>query len=149
MKTQRNLIVSRSHGNFFYHSYTSVSRSTWIVSLQGLSARVLYQAPSTAIAWSVYEFFKYYLNLKSSGGGDQYETLSEIGGKTHSTLDQVGSDESNEALLESQNCKWRFKIWLVLALWIAEPCNTFSFMRRLNVSQSLCWPFVSLVTYGL
>jgi solute carrier family 25 iron transporter 28/37 len=28
---------------------------------QGLTARVLYQAPSTAVAWSVYEFFKYYL----------------------------------------------------------------------------------------
>jgi len=27
--------------------------------LQGMSARVLYQMPSTAICWSIYEFFKF------------------------------------------------------------------------------------------
>lgn len=31
---------------------------------KGLSARVVYQMPSTAICWSVYEFFKYMLGLK-------------------------------------------------------------------------------------
>ena len=31
----------------------------------GLSARVLYQVPATAISWSVYEFFKYYLKIRS------------------------------------------------------------------------------------
>ena len=31
---------------------------------RGLTARVLYQAPSTAICWSVYEFFKYWFGLK-------------------------------------------------------------------------------------
>lgn len=31
---------------------------------RGLSARIIYQAPSTAICWSVYEFFKYALGLK-------------------------------------------------------------------------------------
>ena len=34
---------------------------------RGLSARVIYQAPSTAICWSVYEFFKYALGLKEGG----------------------------------------------------------------------------------
>jgi len=29
---------------------------------QGMSARVLYQIPATAISWSVYEFFKYFIN---------------------------------------------------------------------------------------
>lgn len=29
---------------------------------QGLQARVIYQVPSTAIAWSVYEFFKYFIS---------------------------------------------------------------------------------------
>jgi len=33
---------------------------------QGLQARVIYQAPSCAISWSVYEFFKNYLLLKIS-----------------------------------------------------------------------------------
>lgn len=31
---------------------------------KGLSARVIYQMPSTALCWSVYEFFKYTLGLK-------------------------------------------------------------------------------------
>lgn len=60
----------------------------------GVSARVLYQAPSTAIAWSVYEFFKYYLNLspKNDRGDDRYETLSESSpGYAHPSLDQIGS----------------------------------------------------------
>ena len=31
---------------------------------KGVTARILYQAPSTAICWSVYEFFKYWFGLK-------------------------------------------------------------------------------------
>lgn len=31
---------------------------------RGVTARILYQAPSTAICWSVYEFFKYCFGLK-------------------------------------------------------------------------------------
>lgn len=31
----------------------------------GVTARVVYQVPSTAICWSVYEFFKHFLGLKS------------------------------------------------------------------------------------
>ncbi len=55
-----------------------------------MSARVLYQAPSTAIAWSVYEFFKYYLSLKAVNNDDHYDTLGESTmGYTHPTLDQV------------------------------------------------------------
>ena len=44
----------------------------------GLSARVLYQAPATAISWSVYEFFKYYLKLRSMDD-DKYDTISTSG----------------------------------------------------------------------
>ena len=32
---------------------------------KGVTARVLYQMPSTAICWSVYEFFKHILGLKN------------------------------------------------------------------------------------
>lgn len=41
---------------------------------QGLQARVLFQVPSTAICWSVYEFFKYFLTkngLSDGGDGDK------------------------------------------------------------------------------
>lgn len=31
---------------------------------RGVSARILYQMPATAISWSVYEFFKYFLTSK-------------------------------------------------------------------------------------
>ena len=33
---------------------------------QGVQARIIYQMPSCAISWSVYEFFKHYLSLKIS-----------------------------------------------------------------------------------
>lgn len=36
---------------------------------KGVSARVVYQMPSTAICWSVYEFFKHTLGLKEQDGG--------------------------------------------------------------------------------
>jgi len=43
----------------------------------GLSARILYQAPATAISWSVYEFFKYYMKLRSTNSkDDKYETIA-------------------------------------------------------------------------
>lgn len=34
---------------------------------RGVTARIVYQMPSTAICWSVYEFFKHALRLKSQG----------------------------------------------------------------------------------
>jgi len=47
---------------------------------QGLSARVLYQAPSTAVAWSIYEFFKAILKEKQEeeGPAKKYDTLSDL-----------------------------------------------------------------------
>lgn len=47
--------------------------------LSGVSARVLYQMPSTAIAWSVYEFFKAYITRqkqKSSTNSDSGNRIS-------------------------------------------------------------------------
>jgi len=37
---------------------------------RGMSARVLYQMPSTAICWSMYEFFKYFLSSRAGEQGD-------------------------------------------------------------------------------
>lgn len=46
---------------------------------QGLRARVLYQMPSTAISWSVYEFFKHYLNGGSKDKSSYPEdTLADL-----------------------------------------------------------------------
>lgn len=45
---------------------------------QGLRARVLYQMPSTAISWSVYEFFKHYLKSRSTGANQEYDSATEL-----------------------------------------------------------------------
>ena len=51
----------------------------------GLSARVLYQAPATAISWSVYEFFKYYMKLNSVNSDDnKYDSVDTIGSSSGS-----------------------------------------------------------------
>lgn len=58
----------------------------------GLWPRVLYQAPSTAVSWTVYEFFKHYLNFgndKDDKNDDEYETLSVM--KSASVPGQIGS----------------------------------------------------------
>ena len=39
---------------------------------KGLSARVIYQTPSTGISWTVYESFKYYLAAKRNAECDGY-----------------------------------------------------------------------------
>lgn len=68
---------------FFNAAKTVVAMGGPLGFFQGLTPRILYQAPSTAIAWSVYEFFKYYLKDRfDTGGGDSkmdtYETLSSV-----------------------------------------------------------------------
>jgi len=45
---------------------------------QGLRARVLYQMPSTAISWSVYEFFKHYLNGFNKEASPPEDTISDL-----------------------------------------------------------------------
>jgi len=65
----------------------------------GLTPRVLYQAPSTAISWSVYEFFKWWLFSTEDSGSDlnpdseknryDYDTLSVM--KSASVTGQIGS----------------------------------------------------------
>ena len=40
---------------------------------------MLYQAPSTAVSWTVYEFFKYYLNKKNGKSDeDDFDTIKEL-----------------------------------------------------------------------
>lgn len=56
---------------------------------RGLWPRVLYQAPATAVSWTVYEFFKQFLNFGSEPDkDDDYETLSVM--KSASVPGQIG-----------------------------------------------------------
>jgi len=58
---------------------------------QGLMPRILYQAPSTAISWSVYEGAKYLLRSSDGNdGSDDYETLQTVM-KDASASGQIGS----------------------------------------------------------
>jgi len=43
----------------------------------GLTPRILYQAPSTAISWSIYELVKYYMK-STKEKDDRYETLNSL-----------------------------------------------------------------------
>ena len=53
----------RIHGMF--EAITKIYQTAGIRGyFRGVTARVVYQAPSTAICWSVYEFFKYWFGLK-------------------------------------------------------------------------------------
>ena len=66
---------------------------------QGLTARVLYQAPSTAVAWSVYEFFKYWLRLNDQSSKDgaadlkKYDSIEVLKPHTHNVV--VAQQASN------------------------------------------------------
>lgn len=51
---------------------------------QGLQARVMYTMPSTAIAWSVYELFKYLLNSRRSGGTGHSASMTNLSGSSSS-----------------------------------------------------------------
>lgn len=45
---------------------------------QGLTARVVYQMPSTAISWAIYESFKYFLFRRQRAASDGYITPSPL-----------------------------------------------------------------------
>jgi len=68
---------------------------------QGLRARILYQMPSTAISWSVYEFFKHYLNGRNKDISYPEDTLADLRAsqKTHpeGSLASRGSDDTESS----------------------------------------------------
>ena len=57
---------------------------------QGLQARVIYQVPSTAICWSVYEFFKYALTKRRRSPSDD-PLGDEIKPRPNDTLNDISS----------------------------------------------------------
>uniref|UniRef100_A0A069DRQ6 Putative mitochondrial carrier protein mrs3/4 n=1 Tax=Panstrongylus megistus TaxID=65343 RepID=A0A069DRQ6_9HEMI len=62
----KTLLNTQSEGKLYVHGLVNAVRMVYKMGgplgfFKGLSARVLYQMPSTAICWSTYEFFKYFL----------------------------------------------------------------------------------------
>lgn len=60
---------------------------------RGLTARVMYSMPSTAISWSVYEFFKYSLNQRKTTGGMTAHSSSH---STTSRASNLGSGSESK-----------------------------------------------------
>lgn len=70
LNTQENTALSslniRGHLSGMANAFGTVYRLGGVPGFfKGIQARVIYQMPSTAIAWSVYEFFKYFLTRRA------------------------------------------------------------------------------------
>ncbi|XP_078522707.1 mitoferrin-1 isoform X1 [Lissotriton helveticus] len=66
LNTQENMALSSVNISGHLSGMVNAFRTVYTLGgipgyFKGLQARVIYQMPSTAIAWSVYEFFKYFL----------------------------------------------------------------------------------------
>ncbi|XP_016311453.1 mitoferrin-1-like [Sinocyclocheilus anshuiensis] len=66
LNTQENMVLSSAHVSGHLSGMVNALRTVYRLGgvpafFKGIRARVIYQMPSTAIAWSVYEFFKYFL----------------------------------------------------------------------------------------
>jgi len=77
---------------------------------QGLRARILYQMPSTAISWSVYEFFKHYLNGRNKDISHPEDTLADLRDslKAHPVPESSLASRGSEDEGASQGDKDRF-----------------------------------------
>uniref|UniRef100_A0A2D4HFH5 Mitoferrin-1 n=1 Tax=Micrurus lemniscatus lemniscatus TaxID=129467 RepID=A0A2D4HFH5_MICLE len=68
LNTQEALALNTNisgHITGMAHAFRTVYRVGGLAAyFRGVQARVIYQMPSTAIAWSVYEFFKYILTKR-------------------------------------------------------------------------------------
>ena len=62
---------------------------------RGLAARVVYQMPSTAISWSIYEFFKHYLYGKSKGDNDGYVNIAQVEAQPAMSSSSRGESETS------------------------------------------------------
>ena len=86
------LPIIELHQNFEFANQSSVGQNDlskyWIIRrkkymirvflflFQGMGARVLYQMPSTAICWTVYEFFKYFLTKDAAERSARNEAIT-------------------------------------------------------------------------
>lgn len=78
-------IVGKPRGHVLYvsgmlNAFRTIYRMRGLTGyFQGLQARVVYQMPSCAICWSVYEFFKYALHVNEDPG--EYHEISATHGE--------------------------------------------------------------------
>ncbi|XP_051830180.1 mitoferrin-1 isoform X1 [Antechinus flavipes] len=66
LNTQENMALSLANVSGHLSGMANAFRTVYQLSgvagyFKGIQARIIYQMPSTAISWSVYEFFKYFL----------------------------------------------------------------------------------------
>ncbi|XP_066500270.1 mitoferrin-1 [Hoplias malabaricus] len=86
LNTQENVALSSAHVSGHLSGMANAFRTVYRLGglpafFKGVRARVIYQMPSTAIAWSVYEFFKYFLTQHEQHGLE----LSKMAEKTGTT----------------------------------------------------------------
>lgn len=72
LNTQENVALSSVHISGHLSGMANAFRTVYRLGgapafFKGMQARIIYQMPSTAIAWSVYEFFKYFLTQQRLG----------------------------------------------------------------------------------
>lgn len=70
LNTQENMALSSVNISGHLSGMANAVRTVYQLGgvagyFKGVQARVIYQMPSTAIAWSVYEFFKYFLTKQN------------------------------------------------------------------------------------
>lgn len=75
---------------------------------RGMTARVLYQMPSTAICWSMYEFFKYFLSRRGAEQGDSSMILMVSPGTV--VADAMPDDEESKTSSEG-TCRSSGDAW--------------------------------------
>ncbi|KAG8441042.1 hypothetical protein GDO86_006688 [Hymenochirus boettgeri] len=73
LNTQENMALSSMNISGHLSGMVNTFRTVYQLGglagfFKGVQARVVYQMPSTAIAWSVYEFFKYFLTNRNTSG---------------------------------------------------------------------------------
>ena len=67
LNTQERCAVAKSESAItgLSHAFRTIYEFRGVLGFfKGITARVIYQMPSTAISWSVYEFFKYFITKK-------------------------------------------------------------------------------------
>uniref|UniRef100_A0A8C5MWN5 Mitoferrin-1 n=1 Tax=Leptobrachium leishanense TaxID=445787 RepID=A0A8C5MWN5_9ANUR len=72
LNTQENMALSSVQVSGHLSGMVNAIRTVYQLGgvkgyFKGMQARIIYQMPSTAIAWSVYEFFKYFLAKRNRG----------------------------------------------------------------------------------
>lgn len=100
LNTQEIAVVRRSRIEGMIQATKTIYRCCgWKGYCQGLSARIAYSIPSTALAWSVYEFFKFFLFQNGDTSNNQSinsgTTISDTLSTSRSLLAKCDSSPSS------------------------------------------------------